>query len=177
MPKPKAIRIQPLFEETEDAVKPSASGSEEGGTPVDIAPPVTDDGVGPGPLIALDDLPAPAPEPPVPIVEEEPPVEPEPADIPVQGDMTRDEMVANLNRILGAQGKRGLPTDVEFLRKSSNVYAHVIIDANDALLAEGWEFYKQHMPADSEEYLACVYDALQIGVPRLYRQVVKLRLT
>lgn len=152
--------IQPLFSE----------GSEEGGTPVDTdsleALPL---GEMDPPLSGIDHQTEPAPEIPEPDV----PVPSESSDT----TMTRAEMVAELNKILGTQGKRGLPTDVEFMRKGNSVWGHVIIDANDALIAEGWEFYKKHMPADSEEYLACVYDALQIGVPRLYRQVVKLRLT
>lgn len=159
MPKVSPGRIKALIPD------PEPNGVEEGGTPVDTAD-VSDrvsivEGSGSEVSHSVD-------------VE----VDHTPSDTspPTRDGMSRDDMVKMLKEILKPQGKRGIPSEVSFFSKSANATRVVVIDINDGVLLDGWALYKRHFPEDPEEYLACVYDALQMGVPRMFRYVVPVKL-
>lgn len=87
-----------------------------------------------------------------------------------------DDVMDDLRRILVPNGKRGVPTLVGFGSKISNAKRYVIIDVNDGILTEAWDIYRKKKGDDPEEFLTCVYDVLQMQVPRLYRYVVPIEL-
>ena len=88
----------------------------------------------------------------------------------------RAEFIEELKGILVPQGKRGVPTLVGFGSRISNAKRYVIIDVNDGVFMDGWRLYRERMDDDPEGYLACVYDALSMPVPKLYRYVVPVEL-
>ena len=171
--------VKPLF--SDDAVTSDIQISidmENGGTLVDTASPNTI--VEKEPLANAQPEPTQAPIPevegpkdlPTSKIEVEPGSEPVPEPEIEEKPYTREDFILEMREMAGPQRKSGAPCLIAFNSKTSNARRWVLVDVNDGIFDDGWNLYQDKIGCDEEEYLACVYDALQLPVPRMFRNVV-----